>query len=524
MIRLPLLAIATLFLTLTEGLYAYAVELPDIGESAGAYISPEQEHKIGEAFYRNLRSEGKIIEDPELQAYIQSIGEKLASHAEAQPSPFTYFLVDDPEINAFAVPGGFVGVNTGLVLLTESESELASVLAHETSHVTQHHMARMFEAASRMSIPSAIAMLGAIALGVMSPQAGQAAIAAVAAGQQQYALNFTRANEEEADRIGMDLLERSGFNPEAMPSFFERLQTANRYNDPANVPEFLRDHPVTTNRIADARARADQYPHHPYKNSAAFYLMRAKIRVLTATNPQQAVTYFQDTLREGLYRSADSAADPAKNTKESAAGPSAGNLAANSVAYLAYSAADAGEEAARYGYAMALMQVSEYGKARVQLQRLLQARPENPTFLLAAAKIDVAEKAYPQGLATYDKLLRLYPGYRPAVIGSVEALLANKQAEKARVVLRDYVSQHNNDPAGYKLLAEAEGRMGRQVESHMAQAEFYYNNGDLHLAIEQLKLAQKIPQMTYYQRERVRARLDELQKEFDEQKKEKKEG
>ena len=258
MIRLSLLAIATLFLTLTEGRYAYAVELPDIGESAGAYISPEQEHKIGEAFYRNLRSEGKVVDDPELQAYIQSIGEKLASHAEAQPSPFTYFLVDDSEINAFAVPGGFVGVNTGLVLLTESESELASVLAHETSHVTQHHMARMFEAASRMSIPSAIAMLGAIALGVMSPQAGQAAIAAVAAGQQQYALNFTRANEEEADRIGMDLLERSGFNPEAMPSFFERLQTANRYNDPANVPEFLRDHPVTTNRIADARARADQ--------------------------------------------------------------------------------------------------------------------------------------------------------------------------------------------------------------------------------------------------------------------------
>jgi predicted Zn-dependent protease len=314
----------------------------------------------------------------------------------------------------------------------------------------------------------------------------------------------------------MDLLERSGFNPEAMPRFFERLQTANRYNDPANVPEFLRDHPVTTNRIADARARADQYPRHPYKDSAAFYLMRARIRVLTSKDPQQALVYFRDTLREGRYAPVDAGEDSSAKMSATAGG--------DADAYLAYSATDKPEEAARYGYALALMQVNEYGKARLQLQRLLQAKPESPTFLLASARLDIAEKEYKQGLSTYENLLRLYPGYRPAVIGLVEALLANNQAKKAQTLLRDYISRHDTDPTGYKLLAEAEGHIGDDVESHMAQAEYYYNNGDLHLAIEQLKLAQKVKGMSYYQRERVRARLDKFQKEFDEQKKEKKEG
>jgi predicted Zn-dependent protease len=477
-----LLSILPLCLAMLAGAAHSIDELPDFGDSAGAFISPDQEYKIGRAFVREMRSKGLILDDPELEAYLQGLGSRLASHADTQSNPFDFFVVQSRVLNAFAVPGGFIGVHTGLIQETQSESELAGVLAHEISHVTQRHAARMFEAASRLSIPSAVGMLGAILLGVLAPEAGQAAMAAVAAGQQQYALNFTRANEQEADRIGIQVMARSGFNPQGMPDFFERMQTANRYNDPASVPEFLRTHPVTTNRIAESRERAEAMKPSRYEENSDFQLMRAKVLVIDAKEPRDAVAYFADTLRAGQYQS---------------------------------------ESAARYGYALALTAAGDYGKARLQIDRLLEADPENVHFRLAAARLQVAQHSYRTALAIYDGILQDYPDYRPAVLGKVETLLAARDGKTARTVLRDYMTLHGSDTRTYRLLAEAEGMTGSKIESHIAQAEYYYGSGELGLAIEQLKVAKDTPGITYYQGERVQARLDQLQKEFDEEKKEK---
>jgi predicted Zn-dependent protease len=204
---------------------ARAFDLPDIGDPSGSAVSPEQERRLGEALLRQLRRGEYILNDPEAEAYVQSLGFRLAAQGTNVNQPFDFFLVQDPAINAFAAPGGFIGMHTGTILVAETESELAGVLAHEIAHVSQKHMARAFEQASQLSIPMAAAMLGAILLGTQNPQAGQAAIAAVAASNVQLQIDFTRANEEEADRIGMQLLSHAGFDPRGLPAFFERLHS-----------------------------------------------------------------------------------------------------------------------------------------------------------------------------------------------------------------------------------------------------------------------------------------------------------
>lgn len=459
---------------------ATAFELPDIGDPSGAALSPEQERQIGEATLRQLRRYAKLVSDPEVEAFIQSIGFRLVAQSDDNTQPFEFFLVEDPSINAFAAPGGFVGMHTGTLLVAENESELAGVLAHEIAHVTQKHMARTFEKASQLSLPMAAAMLGAILLGTQNPQAGQAAIAAVAAGNAQIQIDFTRSHEEEADRVGMQLLARAGFDPRGMPEFFERLQMANRLTDNAQLPEFLRTHPVTISRIADSRNRAEQYPRRPYKNSLGFQLARAKLRVTSTENPIEALSYFEHLLRHG--------------------GPSE-------------------QTAAHYGYALALLAARQYDKARAELGDLRRADPDQVAYLLAAAETETAQGRLAQGLRIYADSLAVYPDYRPVVLGYSRALLIASQPDQARKVLRDYARQHPPDIAYYALLAEAEGKSGSQVEAHIAMAERDYLSGDTKLAREQLKFAQRDRGVDHFQRQRIEARLEVIDKELEEDRK-----
>ncbi len=457
---------------------AQGIELPDFGDPSGAVISPEQERRLGQAFLRQSRQLIKILEDPELEAYIQSLGQRLVTQGN-DPQAFEFFLVEDPSINAFAVPGGFIGVHTGLLLYTETESELASVLAHEIAHVNQHHMARAFERASQLSLPTAAAMLGAILLSTQNPQAGQAALAAVAAANAQHQLDFTRENEEEADRVGMQLLAGAGFDPRGMPAFFERLQMANRFTDNPNLPEFLRTHPVTISRIADSRNRAEQFPRQPYEDSLSFHLIRAKLKV-AAMNKSEAVKYYQDLLRSGSFHT---------------------------------------EEAARYGYALALAQAGEYGKARAQITQLLKQDSDELSYLLAAARLDLLEGQTEEALKVYSKAQALYPDSRLVTLSYTKALLASGLPDPARKLLRRYAVRHKPDTAYYVLLAEAEGKAGSEVEAHIATAEAHYLLGETGLARESLKFAQRSPQVDHYQRQRIEARLKEIERELEQEKK-----
>ncbi len=470
-------AVTFLLFFLNLSASAGPIELPDIGDSAGAVISPDKERELGAAFMRHIRRSAKVLDDMEAEDYLVSLGRKIASHSDRSPDGFRFFLVDEPSINAFAGPGGYIGAHTGLFLNSRTESELAGVIAHEIAHATQHHMARTFERAGQLSIPVAAAMLGAVLLGVASPDAGQAALAAVAAGSAQYQINFTRANEQEADRVGIGLLAEAGFDPQGMPSFFERLQVANRLTDPKNLPEFLRTHPVTVSRIADSRSRVAQLPPAAYVDSLDYHLVRAKLEVAAAKTPLDAIKQYEADLRWGEYYN---------------------------------------EDVARYGYALALTRGGEYGKARVHIAHLLDRDGNRPAYMLAAARLAEEDGAVEEALAYYRKTLSLHPDNRAASLGSIGILLDINAIADARRLLEDYIKHHAPDLPYYVYLAEAEGRGGSPIESHIALAESFYIQGEVERARDQLKIAQKQGTLSYYHRERIAARLKELEEELEE--------
>jgi len=456
-----------------------AVDLPDMGSSAGAAISPQAESRIGRSFMRALRRAAYIIEDPELHLYIQSLGDRLVASADEAPYPFTFFIVDDHSINAFAAPGGYVGVNAGLILGAQSESELSSVLAHEVAHVTQRHMARGTEAAGRLGWPTIAALVAAALIGTQNATAGQAAAAGALASNIQYQINFTRANEIEADAIGIRTLARAGFDPTAMAGFFERLQKTSRYYD-GQVPEILRTHPVTLNRIADAQARAQSLGQHGSMmkggedDGEAFALARARLEALTGKDVEAEVAKFSSLLESGRGGSAT---------------------------------------AARYGLVIALTRAGKYDQARKEVGRLIESEPEHAGFLLAAAQIDMAQRHFGQSIAWLDKAMRLHPTHYAVVVLGAEARMNAGRPEEARALLRRHAGDWQADPLYLALLSRAEGESGNVAEAYLAAAERYFVLGETGLAIEQLETAHRQHGTDYYVASRIDARLQAFKRE-----------
>lgn len=449
------------------------LDLPDMGDAAGGALSPQQEERLGEAFMREIRQSLKIVDDPELNEYIQSLGFRLVANSDNQTHDFHFFLVEDPGINAFAAPGGYVGINTGLILASESESELASVLAHEIAHVTQRHLARAFDKGNKLNLPATAAMIAALIVGTQNRELGQAALATTQALSVQTQINFTRANEEEADRVGMQTLARADFDARSMPAFFERLQQAIRFSGPG-LPEFLSTHPVTASRIADTRNRAEQYPYRQVSDSLAYHLARAKLRVLAERNPKQGVKQFAENLKQGQYRNA---------------------------------------QAERYGYALALLANRDYDAARAQINELLDQDKDRLAYQIALARIEMASSHTQRALAIYADALKLYPGNPPLTLFYSRALLASGQADKARRLLEEHVRQARPDPDLYKLLAEAEGAAGLKAAAHQALAEHYYLNGQTDAAIQQLTLALGEKDADFYRSSQIEDRLRQLKDE-----------
>lgn len=447
-----------------------AVELPSIGDPAERLITPDQERQLGEAFMRRLRQQVPFVDDPELNAYVSGLGNRLVANSDDPTQRFTFFIVKDDAINAFAAPGGFIGMHSALILAARNESELAGVLAHEIAHVTQKHLVRAYDSASRMGLPTAAAILAAILIGTQSSEAGQAAIMTVQAGSLQQQINFTRSNEQEADRIGMQTLTRSEFDPMGMPGFFERLYQSNRYYGDG-VPSFLRTHPVTTDRIAESMARAEQQRPRQVQDSLNFYLAQAKLRVLTSRDPAQAMRYFSQPRT-----------DPPL------------------------------PEAARdYGHALALARIGDHAAATTLLTRLGKADPDRIAYPLALAQTHQSAGQHAQALEQYRQLLRLYPANAVLVEGYANSLLYGKQfAEAYRVLDNARRQQASPSPELYQLLAKAATGMGRQADAHEAMAEYYLLVGQTHGAIEQLTLASRLPGQDFYQSSRIEARLQEL--------------
>ncbi|MDT8371292.1 MAG: M48 family metalloprotease [Gammaproteobacteria bacterium] len=449
------------------------IALPEIGDSAGALISPQQEYAVGLSYFWQLQHAFDLIDDPEIVNYIQLLGYRLVANSDAPNLPFTFFMVPNSSVNAFAAPGGFIGVHSGLLLTSQTEDEVASVLAHEIAHITQRHLLRSFEKQEQMSVPMTVAMIAAALLGAADPRAGTAALMAVQAGGIQSQINFTRSNEAEADNLGMLTLVRSGFDAQAMPSFFERLQQTSRFYSSAAVPDFLRTHPVTTERIADARGRAVTYPLKlQLGDTLHFYLMREKVRVLTTDNLDQLIRYYEGALKSG-----------------------------NAV----------NESATRYGYSLALLAAGNTTKARQVLQPLIDADDDRLSYQLALAKIEIAVGRLSAALDIYERNQRLYPDDQALSLEQVAALIQANNPKKATDLLLRQLELGNSSRRLYQQLARTTGDMGQKSESHLWFAEYYYASGRLNQAADQLRIAAGYAKDNDYQLAKISSRLREIE-------------
>lgn len=450
--------------------------LPDLGSPANAALPPAKADKLGAEAVRQLRQQGMVLQDAELTAYINRLGDRLASHTDRPTSQFHFFVTNDASINAFAMPGGYIGVNAGLILATRNVSELAGVMGHEIGHVVQNHIARQMQAMTPLNWATGAAVLAAIAAGVASgnPGVAPAAMGLGAAGNYQAHVDFTRADEMEADHVGIRILAESGFNPMGMVTFFQRLQQETRlYGN--QIPAILQTHPVTSVRIAEARERAEKYPPVHLKPNLDYELMRARTRVLSASQPSDAEDYFRKRHSDHPHNAA-----------------------------------------AAYGYALALEQTAKHTQAIQLLKPLINAHPDNLHYILALAEAQLGAGDTSHATALLGRAMRGNSGYAPLVLEYAEALLRANRYQQARNLLTSSDTEIFNTPQARKLLAEAAAQQGRTGEAYYQRAEYYRLEGQQHTAIQQLKTALKLPNLSLDDRDRIESRLQQLERRVEE--------
>ena len=459
--------------------------LPDLGDESEAVLSPQDERRIGEDFMRQARAQLDILDDPELNEYLRQLGRRLTAGVEGQAG-FSFFLVNNSTINAFAVPGGYIGMHTGLLLAARHEAEVAAVLAHETAHITQRHIPRLIAQSQRISGPALAAILVGILIAASGGQGGEAAIALATAGLAQHGINFTRSYEEEADRIGMNILNTAGYDARAMPAFFEQMEILGRLYD-NNLPEFLRTHPVTVRRIAESRNHAENFPVRTNPDGNAFAHMQARLRFL-ANKPEEALKIFAAKLEGG----------------EKARPPTARDGGSAEHAGAVFPPAD------RYGHALALLANKRYADARRETALLLKLDSSYTPYQILHAEVELAAGDKPAGLRAYAQATRRFPASLALTQRYASALLKTGQPARARALLDQAVRQQPDEPALYKLLASAAGESGKKMEAHRAFGEYYFLTGQPRAAIEQFELATRFAGKNFYYVASLEARIREI--------------
>jgi predicted Zn-dependent protease len=443
--------------------------LPDLGEASQTVFSAQTERKVGEAIMRDIRLDRAYNDDPEVTDYLNNLGYRLAAHSTNNRQEFEFFLIQDDTLNAFALPGGYIGVHSGLIVAAQAESELAGVLAHEIAHVTQRHIARMVAAESRNSITT----LAALALAILASRSnGELASAAVATAQAtaiQNQLDFTREHEREADRVGLQILQSANYDPRGMSGFFERLQKHTRIYE-NNAPGYLRTHPLTTERIADMENRVAELPYRQVPDSPEFQFSRAKLRAASGT-AREAIAYFENALRERKFNS---------------------------------------EAATRYGLAAALLRAKQYAQAEKELGLLRKALPaSHPMVEVLAGELKAAQGA--TGLvAHYRQAMKAFPSHRALIYGYADALLGARDTAAVLYLVESRLRATPSDYRLYELQARAYAQQGRHMPEHRALAEAQTLRGNLPAAIEQLQIALKAGDGDFYQLSSAEARLKEL--------------
>ena len=497
--------IATLAVALAASLPAPAQQrLPDIGSSADTLLGPAQQREYGQMLLAQLRHYEYVLDDPLVDSWLRGLGNRLASASDQPEQPFTFFMLRDRSVNAFATLGGYIGTNAGLVLAAGSEDEVAGVLAHEVAHVTQAHVLRGVERAQRDSVPLLLAMLGAVAVASQSSSnsSGDAAMAAIASAQGlmvQRQIDYTRSNESEADRIGMRTLARSGYDTAAMAKMFERMQALSRTNqggERERMPDYLRTHPVTTTRISEARQLAERHagrgderfstvglagdnPLLPRMlrpgqapgdaSGARFGWVRERLRVLSADTPTQAIAEYGRLARGGGL-----------------------------------------DDAQRYGLAVAQLLAGRGAEAGRGFQALLADYPGDAWLLLGLAQADARQGRTEAADARFEALVRRMPRNRAIVLGYAEVLAERDTAaagRRAQDILRPLLSTSAEDPVFQRTFARASEIAGDPVRAGEAWAESALLGGRAEQALLQLNTLRKRDDLDYYARARIDARI-----------------
>jgi predicted Zn-dependent protease len=449
-----------------------AWQLPDLGDSSQVSFTPAQERKVGEAIVRQIRAAGAYLQDPEVNDYLNELGHRLVNASQGAKQDFEFFGVPDPAINAFALPGGYIGVHTGLILLAQNESELAAVLAHEISHVTQRHMARMIDNQKNSMLMS----LAGLAVAILAARAGggggqgtQAAIATTQAMSLQNQLNFTRENEYEADRIGFQRLVAAGFDPNGQAALMERLQRGTRFVD-GNAPSYLRTHPITYERIAEAQARAQGLPYRQVPDSLDFHLVRALLKSYQGDAREQ-VASFDAALREKKYNN---------------------------------------EIAERYGLVASLLRAKNITRAKTELARLEKMAPPHPMIEAMAGNVLMGAEEYDAAARRFEAALTRYPNKMQLVYDYPESLLKAKRPAQAAAFAEQQLVRFPGDGPLHQIAARAYAEQNMRLLEHQHQGEYYAWAGNLPLAIGQFELAAKSGDGNFYQMSVVESRLRKL--------------
>ncbi|MEM8684737.1 MAG: M48 family metalloprotease [Pseudomonadota bacterium] len=463
------LALGSMLCLLSGGVAAQDIRLPDMGSPADAVLPKSEEDRIGSAIMAQIRRSGEVVEDPLITEYVSNIGARIGAHANDGNHTFSFFVIDNHRINAFALPGGFIGIHTGLLQATRNEDELAGVMAHEIAHVTQRHIARALHANQRQSLLSTAIMLGAIVAGAAGAGAdavqGGIAVAQGTAAQQR--INFTRSNEHEADRIGIRALADAGFDPHGLATFFEVLSRQQPVDLRMRLPEFLRTHPVTTERISEARNRARDMPRVDSDDSVDYGIAKARAKVASFERAEDAVAYYEG--RSSLLRETD---------------------------------------ADRYGRAYAYQRDERFRDALPLFEALSEKDRTVIAYRMGLAETQLGLERNIEGFETFDEALALFPRNVPLVISYAEWLVRLDRSEEAHGMLLDLLNTVPPTPAQVRLIARAANDAGDRAESLYYLSEYRLMTGDLPGGINMLQQALALPELDEIQRIRFQARIN----------------
>lgn len=445
-------------------------DLPDLGEVSDASLTLADENRIGRQAWRAMLEAGDIVDDQEVNDYLNDIGGRLSSGVKLPGVSFTYFCVNDSGINAFAMPGGYIGINIGLLLATQSEGELASVLGHETAHVAQRHIARM-KAASSATSP--LLLLGTIIAAALAAKAGsgQGAMGVVSAGMGLSISNqlaFSRDFEREADRVGMQYMSQAGFDVRSMPAFFQKLQQNERYSDNAALA-FLRTHPVTLERISEAENRALDYPVKMRADSVDYLLVREKLRAATLT-PDVGQRYYEAALDRGLYLN---------------------------------------EGAQWYGLAQVKLRQRDIAGARQALAKARTKLPDHPMLRGLEVAIERERKDWPAARNAVRVALARFPQSLSLQLLDIDVAVASGDSQGALSLIKTQLSRHPDSAGLYRRQASLYADRD-PLRYHAALGNAFYYEQRYQPAMEQFQLASKAKGDDFYLRSSIEARIREL--------------